>query len=72
MKSLLTYLFAVLTFGSELAAQSEENYISFAPTHDRLKTAEERRKAYEEEIKKSPDIIESDLPAEVWKTVNIK
>jgi glycerophosphoryl diester phosphodiesterase len=40
--------------------------ISFAPTHDKLKSVDERQKAYVEELKKKPDIIESDLPIEVW------
>ncbi|MDR0395306.1 MAG: glycerophosphodiester phosphodiesterase family protein [Tannerella sp.] len=43
--------------------------VSFAPTHDQLKTAEERRDAYKREIEKRPDIIESDLPVEVWETL---
>jgi glycerophosphoryl diester phosphodiesterase len=46
--------------------------ISLAPTHDRLNTAAERQEAYSGEIKKSPDIIESDIPTEIWKTINIK
>lgn len=46
--------------------------ISLAPTHDKLKTPTERQEAYREEIKKSPDIIESDIPTEIWKTINIK
>lgn len=43
--------------------------ISFASTHDKLKSSAEREKAYQEEIKKNPDIIESDLPVEVWSVV---
>jgi glycerophosphoryl diester phosphodiesterase len=43
--------------------------VSYAPTHDKLKTMEERRKAYQQEIEKQPDIIESDLPVEIWKTL---
>ncbi|MDR2385261.1 MAG: glycerophosphodiester phosphodiesterase family protein [Tannerella sp.] len=46
--------------------------ISFAPTHDKLETAKERQEAYREEIKKAPDIIESDLPTEVWKAIYTK
>jgi glycerophosphoryl diester phosphodiesterase len=49
----------------KLHANGVRCMVSFAPTHDRLKTADERRNAYKEEIKKSPDIIESDLPTEV-------
>ena len=40
--------------------------VSFAPTHDKLATYEERQKAYKEEISKHPDIIESDIPTEIW------
>lgn len=40
--------------------------VSFAPTHDKLDTPEKRKKEYQEEIKKKPDIIESDIPTEVW------
>lgn len=43
--------------------------VSFAPTHDRLKTAGARKQAYLEEVKKTPDIIESDLPTEVWTVI---
>lgn len=39
--------------------------ISLAPTHDKLKTTEERRTNYCAEIAKKPDIIESDRPLEV-------
>ena len=39
--------------------------VSYAPTHDRLKTREERHAAYREELKTSPDIIESDIPTEI-------
>lgn len=43
--------------------------ISVAPTHDRLSAAAERAGKYKEEIEKSPDIIESDIPTEVWKAL---
>lgn len=43
---------------------------SLAPTHDKLETAEERAIEYKKEIEKKPDIIESDLPTEVWKVLN--
>jgi glycerophosphoryl diester phosphodiesterase len=43
--------------------------VSFAPTHDRLKTADERREAYRQEIEKRPDIIESDLPVEIMEAL---
>jgi glycerophosphoryl diester phosphodiesterase len=53
----------------KLHANGVRCMVSFAPTHDRLKTVSARRKAYEEEIEKSPDIIESDLPTEVWMAI---
>ncbi len=40
--------------------------VSYAPTHDKLKTSDEREKAYKEDIKKQPDVIESDIPTEIW------
>lgn len=43
--------------------------ISVAPTHDRLSVAAERAGKYKEEIEKGPDIIESDIPTEVWKAL---
>lgn len=43
--------------------------ISLAPTHDKLKTTEERRTNYRTEIAKKPDIIESDRPLEVGRII---
>lgn len=43
--------------------------ISVAPTHDKLSTDKERAVKYKEEIDKQPDIIESDIPTEVWKVL---
>lgn len=40
--------------------------VSLAPTHDKIKSKEERTSKYEMEIEKKPDIIESDIPLEVW------
>jgi glycerophosphoryl diester phosphodiesterase len=42
---------------------------SVAPTHDKLTTADARAKAYLEEINKQPDIIESDIPTEIWRAL---
>lgn len=39
---------------------------SLAPTHDKLGTKVERAEKYKIEIEKKPDIIESDIPTEVW------
>lgn len=49
-----------------LHAKGVRCMISVAPTHDKLATAAERKKAYLEEISKKPDIIESDIPTEIW------
>lgn len=43
--------------------------ISVAPTHDRLPTTSERAGKYKEEIMKRPDIVESDIPTEIWKVL---
>ncbi len=41
--------------------------VSYAPTLDKLKDKEERKKAYQKELMSTrPDIIESDYPLEVW------
>uniref|UniRef100_UPI00321790D9 glycerophosphodiester phosphodiesterase family protein n=1 Tax=uncultured Draconibacterium sp. TaxID=1573823 RepID=UPI00321790D9 len=53
----------------KLRAHGVSCMVSYAPTHDKLKTVEERRQAYLEEIKTKPDIIESDLPLEIWELV---
>jgi len=44
--------------------------ISVAPTHDKLPTAEQRREGYLKEIALAPDIIESDIPDEIWQLLN--
>ena len=49
-----------------LHARGVRCMISVAPTHDRLPAKEERALRYKEEINKTPDIIESDIPTEVW------
>lgn len=43
--------------------------ISVAPTYDRLPSPAKRRQGYRKEIDKQPDIIETDIPTEVWKTL---
>lgn len=50
----------------KLHANGVRCMVSYAPTHDTKKNTEERDAAYREEIKRKPDIIESDLPVEVW------
>lgn len=49
-----------------LHARGVRCMISVAPTHDNLPLKEERALKYKEEIDKRPDIIESDIPTEVW------
>jgi glycerophosphoryl diester phosphodiesterase len=46
--------------------------ISVAPTHDKLKTPAERKNEYLGEIRKKPDIIESDIPTEIWEALQSK
>lgn len=46
--------------------------ISVAPTQDRLNTPEERNTKYKEEVNKKPDIIESDIPTEIWKALKLQ
>ncbi len=53
----------------KLHANGVRCMLSFAPTHDRLRTTEQRMAAYLREVENSvykPDIIESDYPVEVW------
>lgn len=52
-----------------LHARGVRCMISVAPTHDKLPSKEERALKYKEEIDKNPDIIESDIPTEVWKVL---
>lgn len=52
-----------------LHAKGVRCMISVAPTHDRLENAQERNLKYKEEINKKPDIIESDIPTEIWKAL---
>lgn len=55
----------------ELHKEGVRCMISTAPTDDKLATAEERSIKYKEEIKTNPDIIESDIPTEVWKAIPV-
>jgi len=54
---------------SELRSKGVRCMVSCAPTHDKITNTEEREKAYQNEILKKPDIIESDLPVEVWSVI---
>jgi glycerophosphoryl diester phosphodiesterase len=55
-----------------LRAKGVKCMVSYAPTFDKLQTPEERMSAYQEGLKEMPDIIESDLPAEVWSVIKTK
>jgi len=46
--------------------------ISVSPTHDTLPSSEKRKIKYKEEIRLKPDIIETDIPTEVWKVLQWK
>ncbi|MCE4564706.1 glycerophosphodiester phosphodiesterase family protein [Maribellus sp. CM-23] len=50
----------------KLRAKGIRCMVSYSPTHDKLKTAEERKQAYMESLKANPDIVESDFPTEVF------
>lgn len=50
----------------KLRAKGIRCMVSYSPTHDKLKTAEERKQAYQESLKANPDIVESDFPTEVF------
>lgn len=53
----------------KLRANGVRCMVSYAPSHDRLKSSDERASAYQKAIIVYPDIIESDYPVEVWKVV---
>lgn len=51
---------------NELHKNGVRCMISLAPTWDKLESAEDRAEKYKMEIATNPDIIESDIPTEVW------
>jgi len=55
-----------------LRAKGVKCMVSYAPTYDKLLTPEERMSAYKEGLMERPDIIESDLPVEVWSVIKSK
>lgn len=55
-----------------LHAKGVRCMVSYAPTHDKLNTSAERHKAYSEELKTKPDVIESDIPTEIWSVLQKK
>lgn len=56
----------------DLRAKGVKCMVSYAPTLDKLLTAEERMSAYKEGLSEMPDIIESDLPVEVWSVLKTR
>lgn len=55
----------------QLRARGVRCMVSFAPSHDRLKTETERAAAYRRTIMGvKPDIVESDYPVEVWRVMH--
>jgi glycerophosphoryl diester phosphodiesterase len=54
-----------------LHAKGVRCMISVAPTHDKLATPLKRKEAYLKEISRKPDIIESDIPVEVWSAIQV-
>ena len=56
----------------KLRANGVRCMVSYAPSLDRLRTAEERASAYRRAIEVEPDIIESDYPVEVWQAINAR
>ncbi|MDR1516637.1 MAG: glycerophosphodiester phosphodiesterase family protein [Dysgonamonadaceae bacterium] len=74
-KNMIAYIGATIDEKNRDLVEKLHNHgvrcmLSFAPTHDRLKTPAERATAYKKEIALKPDIIESDIPTEVWKAIN--
>lgn len=56
----------------KLRANGVKCMVSYAPTFDKLESKSDREKAYRKEIMTNPDIIESDIPVEVWSALGIK
>lgn len=57
------------TIVADLRKNGVKCMISLAPTHDKIKDTITRDALYQEEINKKPDIIESDLPIEIYKVL---
>lgn len=55
----------------KLRANGVRCMVSYAPTIDKLKTVEERKQEYVKGISITPDIIESDIPTEVWNVLPV-
>lgn len=56
----------------KLRANGVRCMVSYAPTLDKLETEAKRKEAYRKEIQTRPDIIESDIPTEVWDVLKEK
>ena len=73
-QNMIAYIGPTINSGNKAVVDSLHAHgvrcmISLAPTADKLESACERQKAYLEEIGKQPDIIESDIPTEIWKAL---
>lgn len=55
---------------NKLHAKGVRCMVGLAPSSDLLPTLEDRAAAYQKEIGKKPDIIESNIPTEVWTVIN--
>jgi len=75
-QNMIAYIGPTINSGNKAVVDSLHAHgvrcmISLAPTVDKLGSACERQKAYLEEIRKQPDIIESDIPTEIWKALQV-
>ncbi|MDR3328600.1 MAG: glycerophosphodiester phosphodiesterase family protein [Prevotellaceae bacterium] len=53
----------------KLRAHGVRVMISVAPTHDKLTDKAARMKEYKKELAKKPDVVESDIPTEIWEAM---
>lgn len=56
----------------KLHAKGVRCMVSYAPTLDRIKDKKERQEAYVKELKQNPDIVESDIPVDIWEVLESK
>lgn len=73
-KNMIAYVgTAIDEKNSDIVAELHKNgvkcMISLAPTHDKLPDKPARAGGYRKEILAAPDIIESDIPVEVWEVL---
>lgn len=53
----------------KLRAMGVRCMVSYSPTIDKLQTTEERKPAYKEALMAKPDIVESDIPTEIFELI---